>query len=65
MVHGYSIQLSKERGMPNKKQKNKAKISRRTGISSSGPSGFAKNLHPRTSGSIFSKKLDIPSRLPC
>ena len=46
-------------------QKRKAKISRRPGLSSSGPAGFIKNLHPRASGSIFNKKPDIPSRLPC
>jgi len=46
-------------------QKRKAKISRRPGLSSSGPPGFIKNLHPRASGSIFNKKPDIPSRLPC
>jgi hypothetical protein len=48
-----------------KNQKRKAKVSRRPGLSSSSPSGFIKNLHPRASGSIFNKKLDIPSRLPC
>ena len=48
-----------------KNQKRKAKISRRPGLSSSSPAGFIKNLHPRASGSIFNKKPDIPSRLPC
>jgi hypothetical protein len=33
-------------------------------MSSSSPAGFAENLHPRASGSIFSKKPDIPSSLP-
>jgi len=47
-----------------KNQKRKAKVSRRPGLSSSSPPGFIKNLHPRTSGSIFNKKPDIPSRLP-
>jgi hypothetical protein len=46
-------------------QKRKAKVSRRPGMSSSSPAGFIKNLHPRASGSIFNKKPDIPSRLPC
>jgi hypothetical protein len=54
--------LKKER---DQNQKRKAKVSRRPGLSSSGPAGFIKNLHPRTSGSIFNKKPDIPSRLPC
>jgi hypothetical protein len=61
-MNRHSLESSLNRS---KNQKRKAKISRRPGLSSSGPAGFIKNLHPRASGSIFNKKPDIPSRLPC
>jgi len=54
-----------EKKIPYKKPKKQSKDkSAERDVKFRSLAGFIKNLHPRTSGSILNKKLDIPFHLP-